>query len=242
MAFKISRYLPLLALLAGSVSAGPEEVIRAKLKGVIPDANVTSVTPSPMAGIYQVNSSNYEPLLVSADGRYLIQGELLEVQGNRIVSVSDRLMAAERKQVLAAVNPQQMVVFPAIGKMKSAVYVFTDVDCGYCRKFHEGVPELNKRGIEVRYLAYPRSGPDSALGTKLTNVWCAPDPQKAMTQAKKGTPVAAGAPLCKSPVAAQHELGTRIGVRGTPAIFDLEGMQLGGYLSADALTKALNVR
>lgn len=242
MAPKISRYLPFLALMTSMAFAGPEDVIRAKLKAVIPDAKVTSITPSPLAGIYQVNSSNYEPVLASADGRYLIQGELLEIQGSRIVNVSDKLMATERQQVLATLKPEQMIIFPAVGKMKSAVYVFTDVDCGYCRKFHEEVPELNRRGIEVRYLAYPRSGTASPVAAKLTNVWCAPDPLKAMGQAKAGAAVPASSPLCKSPVAAQYELGTRIGVRGTPAIFDMEGMQLGGYLPADALAKALNVR
>lgn len=234
--------LPSLVLVAGVAQAGPEDAIRARLKAVMPDAEITAITLSPVPGLYQVVSANYEPLLASADGRYLIQGELLEVQGTRVVNVSDKLMAAERKQVLAGVDTAQMVVFPAVGKPKSLVYVFTDVDCGYCRKFHTEVPELNKRGIEVRYLAYPRQGPSSTVAAKLTSVWCAPNRQKAMDNAKAGAPVPAAAPVCKSPVAAQFALGNRIGVRGTPAIFDADGMQLGGYLPADALAKALNVR
>lgn len=236
------RLLPLLVLLAGATHAGPEEVIRARIKTALPDVDVTSITLSPMPGIYQVNSSNYEPVLTSADGRYLIQGELFEIQGGRVVNVSDLHMAAERKQALAALKPEQMVVFPAVGKPKSAVYVFTDVDCGYCRKFHAQVPELNRRGIEVRYLAFPRSGPGSIVAAKLGNVWCAPDRQKAMSMAKSGASVAAGGPACKSPVAAQYELGTRLGVRGTPAVFDADGMQLGGYVPADELARALNIR
>lgn len=236
------RLLPLLAFLTGTAFAGPEDVIRARLKVALPDVDITTITLSPLPGIYQVNSRNYEPVLTSADGRYLIQGELLEVQGSRIVNVSDQIMAAERKQALATLKPEQMVVFPAVGKPRSAIYVFTDVDCGYCRKFHAQVPELNRRGIEVRYLAFPRMGPGSVVAAKLSNVWCAPDRQKAMNQAKSGGSVAASAPACKSPVAAQYELGNRIGVRGTPAIFDVEGMQLGGYVPTDELARSLNVR
>jgi thiol:disulfide interchange protein DsbC len=242
MRLHLSRLLLPLFLLAASAHGAPEDAIRAKLKGVMPDAQITSIVASPVSGLYQVNSRNYEPVLATADGRFLIQGELLEIQGSKIVNVSDQMMATERKQALAAVKPEDMVVFPAAGKMKSLVYVFTDVDCGYCRKFHAEVPELNKQGIEVRYLAFPRGGPSSPVSAKLNNVWCAKDRQAALTQAKRGAAVPAAAPVCKSPVVAQYDLGTALGVRGTPAVFDAEGMQLGGYLPANELAKALKLR
>lgn len=229
-------------LLATLAHAGPEEVIRAKLKAAIPEAQVTSVRLTDVAGLYQVTSKNYESILVTADGRYLVQGELLEIRGNKIVSVTDQQLAGERKQALAAVKPSDMVIFPATGKAKAAVYVFTDVDCGYCRKLHQEMPAINKLGIEVRYLAFPRSGPHSPASSKMDSVWCAKDPRLAMTLSKSGAQLPKAAATCKSPVDEEFALGERLGVRGTPAIMSVDGRELGGYMPAAELAKALDIR
>lgn len=234
------------ALLAVPAHAGPEEVIRARLKATLPDAQVTAVTAMPVSGfasgLYQVISSNYEPVMVTGDGRYLIQGELLEIRNGTISNVSDQMMAVGRAAALAQVKSDEMVIFPAAGKVKKVVYVFTDPDCGYCRKFHAQMEEMNQRGIEVRYLAFPRGGMASPVAGKLSSVWCAKDRQRAMGEAKRGVALAAATPLCKSPVGRQFTLGTELGVRGTPAVFAQDGMQLGGYLPVDDLAKALQLR
>lgn len=231
-------------LLAGLAHAGPEDVIRSKLKAVLPDAEVTTIKATPMAGIYEVRARNYETVLVSADGRYMIQGELLEVQGDKIVSVSDQSMSGERSQALAGVKLADMIIFPASGKPKAVIYAFTDVECGYCRKLHAEVPQLNKLGIEVRYLAWPRSGKDSPVAKEMADVWCAKDPRLALTQAKKGFAPAPAASVanCRKTVSAQFDLGETLGVRGTPAVFSQTGMQLGGYLPAAEMAKALGIR
>lgn len=242
--FLCSLLLPfaLLASVSASVAhAGPEEVIRAKLKQAIPEAEVTSVVLTDIAGLYQVHSKNYETILVTEDGHYLVQGELLEIRGNKVVSVTDQQLAAERRTALAAVKPADMVIFPAVGKTKGAVYVFTDVDCGYCRKLHKEMETINKLGIEVRYLAFPRSGPHTPAADKMDSVWCAKDPRQAMTQSKAGVPLAKAPITCKSPVADQFALGERLGVRGTPAIMAVDGRELGGYLPAAELAKALDL-
>lgn len=234
--------LLLSALMAATAQAGPEDVIRAKLKQALPDAEVTSITPSPVAGLYQVLAKNYEPVLATADGRYLVQGEVLEIKSGKIVSVLDQSMAVERKAKLAAVSPADMIVFPAVGKTRAVIYAFTDVDCGYCRKMHQEVPALNQKGVEVRYLAFPRSGLNTPASAKMDNVWCAKDRQAALTQSKKGLPVAAAAKDCKSPVAAQFNLGVDLGVTGTPSVYAADGTQLGGYVQVDQLVKDLGLR
>jgi thiol:disulfide interchange protein DsbC len=197
----------------------------------------------PPAGLYQVNAKGYEPVYATADGRYLFQGELLEVQGSRIVNVQDVGQADERKAALAALSPADSVNFPAAGgKPKAIIHVFTDVDCGYCRKLHGEIAQINQLGIEVRYLAFPRSGENTATARKLDNVWCAKDRQSAMTLSKQGKPVPEASKLCKSPVSKQYELGVELGVRGTPAIFAPDGSQIGGYMAPQALAKALGIR
>lgn len=231
-----------LALLAGMVQAGPEDVIRAKLKVAMPEAQIISIRATP-AGLYQVTAKGYEPVFATADGRYLFQGDLLEIQGNRIVNIEDVGLADERKAALAELSPSDSVIFPAAGgKAKAVIHVFTDVDCGYCRKLHSEIAQINKLGIEVRYLAFPRSGENTPTARKLDNVWCAKDRQSAMTLSKQGKAVPDAPKLCKSPVNRQYELGVELGVRGTPAIFAQDGTQIGGYMAPAALAKALGIR
>lgn len=234
-------------LLAAGAHAGAEDVLRAKMRTVLPDLEITAVTAVPVAGfpggLYQITSKNYEPVLATGDGRYVIQGDLLEVSNGNMTSVTDQMMAAERSKALAQVKTEDMVIFPAAGgKAKRTVYVFTDVDCGYCRKFHAQIEDINALGIEVRYLAFPRGGPSSPVAGKLAGVWCAKDRQRAMTDAKRGTALASAAVLCKNPVKSEYELGSTLGVTGTPAVFSQDGMQLGGYLPTDKLAKALQLR
>jgi thiol:disulfide interchange protein DsbC len=231
-----------LVLTATAQAAAPEDAIRAQLKQAMPDAEITRIDPSPVPGLYKVTSKNYEPVFASADGHYLVQGEMLEIKGNQIVSVTDQARAAERKVALAAVKPADMVIFPAIGKTKAVVYAFTDVDCPYCHKLHQEIPALNKMGVEIRYLAFPRSGPNTPASKKMDGVWCAKDRLAVMTQANRGLPVAPAPALCKSPVVAQYQLGESLGVHGTPAVFGADGMELGGYLPAADLAKALGLR
>lgn len=229
-------------LWAGVAQAGPEDVIRARLKAAMPKAEVVSIRATP-SGLYAVNAKGYEPIYVTADGRYLFQGDLLEIQGNRIVNVADLAMADESKAALAALAIGDTVNFPAVGgKPKAVVHVFTDIDCGYCRKLHQEIAQINKLGIEVRYLAFPRAGENTPTSRKLDNVWCAKDRQSAMTQSKQGKVVAEAGKLCKSPVNEQYELGVKLGVRGTPAIFAPDGTQIGGYLAPADMAKALGIR
>lgn len=243
MKLRLLSALALLTALAASLAcAGPEDVIRAKVKAVVPDIEIKAIKPSVVPGLYEVKADNYQPVLVSADGRYLLQGDLMEIKGSKLVEVEDQSLLAERKTALAAVKPADMIVFPATGKAKAVVYVFTDVECGYCRKFHQEVPALGKMGIEVRYLAFPRRGLKSEDAAKMDSVWCAKDRRTALTRAKSDVVLPAATAVCKSPVAAQFELGQRLEVRGTPAIFDVNGQQLGGYLSAKDLIKALGTR
>ena len=137
---------------------------------------------------------------------------------------------------LAKVGPEQRIIFPAKDQ-KYTVTVFTDIDCGYCRRMHSEMAEYNKRGIGVEYLFFPRAGVGSESYDKAVSVWCAADRNKAMDQAKGGaTPESR---ICDNPVAHDYELGQRIAVTGTPAVFSRGGTQLGGYLPPEQLLQRL---
>lgn len=240
---RFATMLCLVAPLMGCAEAAttPDATIRDRLVKVFPQLKVDSVKETPIAGLYEVNAKGFESVYASADGRYLIQGEMLEVRGAEIVNLSEEANREIYKTVLAAQKTSDMAVFPATGERKAIVYAFTDVDCGYCRKLHQELPAMNKMGVEVRYLAFPRTGINSKTAKTMEQIWCSPDRNYALTIAKRGekVPVTAN---CKAPqIQAQYDLGGQLNVRGTPAMFDENGNQLGGYLSAQDLAKRLKL-
>jgi len=119
------------------------------------------------------------------------------------------------------------------------VQVFTDSTCPYCSRLHEQVSELNKQGVEVRYLAFPRQGLQGKGFNDLVNIWCADNQQQAMTDAKAGKNLPAK--QCDNPIAEQYELGRRLGVQGTPAIFLPDGRLIPGFVPAERLISELGL-
>ncbi len=217
----------------------PEDRIRSQLRQAVPGIAITSIEPSPLKGIYMVETSNRQLLYASEDGRFIFSGDMYQIDGTKIANMTELRREAYRKKLVTAVAEEDMVVFRPQGDVKGKVYVFTDVDCGYCRKLHREVPRMNELGIQVNYLAYPRAGVGSDSYNKMVSVWCAEDRQAAMTVAKQG-----GRPesrVCDNPVAEEFELGNRIGVTGTPAIVLESGRLLPGYVPADNLARTLGL-
>ena len=234
---RFNRIVVALALgLASSVgvAADADQAIRNSLKAIDPALPIEAIAESPMPGVYQVELAGGRQLYTSADGQFLLQGYLFQVKNGQPVNLTE---AAESKGVvklLDAIPASEMVVF-APKQPKTHITVFTDTDCGYCQKLHSEVPELNRLGIEVRYLAFPRQGLESEAAKELSNVWCAKDQQDAMNRAKSRQGVADA--QCDSPVAKQYALGQMIGVSGTPAIVLANGKIIPGYQPAPQLAK-----
>ncbi len=228
--------LLLLAVSAGALAADTDKVaaartaIAAKFPGVKPD----QIKPSPVAGVYEVGMGA-DTAYVSADGKFLFSGDLYEVETRTNLTEAGRSVA--RSKALAKLDERDMIVFgPAAAKY--TITVFTDVDCGYCRKLHGEVEQLNKLGVRVRYLAYPRAGPGTDDWAKMEAVWCSKDRNAAITKAKQGQSVEAKCGA--TPVAKQYELGEEMGVRGTPAIFTAAGDYIGGYLPPQDMVRQLD--
>lgn len=210
-----------------------KQELAAKLNGV----EASDITESPLPGVYQVTVGT-QVAYITADGRYLIQGELYDLDSSR--NLTEQSRAARRVDLLAGVDPDSMIVFsPKDGQVKHTVTVFTDVDCGYCRQFHREIDQVNALGIEVHYLSYPRTGRDTESWAKAENVWCASDRNEALTRAKLGGVVQEN-DCGDTPVADHFDLGHQVGVRGTPAIFSESGDYLGGYLPPATLAKQLD--
>ena len=198
------------------------------------EENIISAVPTDMDGIYWVTAEGLPSFFTDKSGKHIIQGQIIAVGEALPVDISAALVASTAQEALKAVDKKDMVIYPAIGETKSVVYAFTDADCGYCRKLHEEMDDINARGIEVRYLAWPRS---QESVPKMEAIWCSQDRKAAMNQGKMGADVQG--PSCASPVQEHMALGAKLGVRGTPAIFTESGQQVGGYLPAAELAQAV---
>jgi thiol:disulfide interchange protein DsbC len=195
------------------------------------------VYPSPVSGVFLVRHG-HEFGYASSDGRYLLRGELFDLTTGRDLTEdarrADRLDAI---QTFGDVNTIEFAV-PTSAPKKAIVTVFTDVDCGYCRRFHSQIRDYNARGITVRYLAWPRSGPGSESWRRAEGVWCAKDRAAALTAAKLGQAVPPGS--CDSQVGREYKLGVELGVHGTPTLILPDGELLAGYLSPEDLAAKLD--
>lgn len=232
-AFVFSALLALAGLASAADQPASAADPRAAIAKKFPGVKVEDVKPSPIPGMYEVGIGA-DTAYVSADAKYVISGDLYEIDSRTNLTEAGRAVA--RSKALAKLDERDMIVF-APQTTKYTITVFTDVECGYCRKLHSQIAELNQLGVRVRYVAYPRQGPGSSDWHKMQAVWCAKDRKAAITQAKQDQEVKS-AP-CSDPVQKQYQLGEELGIRGTPAIFTPAGDYIGGYLPPAKLVQQL---
>ncbi|GLS26736.1 DsbC family protein [Marinibactrum halimedae] len=229
-----------LSAMAGDVKDSVTKTITDKLGKARPELKVSDISSSPIDGLYKVSVDGGPILFVSEDGEYMIASDMYQIIAGGFVNLQEQERQEKRKEVVAKLDPKDMIVFDPKGEIKGVVNVFTDVDCGYCQKLHREVPELNELGISVRYLAYPRAGLKSNSYTKIASAWCASDKQEAMTKLKNRQEIDVN--VCEdNPVADHFALGGELGVRGTPALLLADGTLLPGYLPAKELASRMGI-
>ena len=212
--------------------APADDSLRAALKKLIPD-EPDSIKASQMPGVYEV-LYGLDVVYISEDGQFLISGSLIDVDTGKNLTEDKR--AEGRIALINAVDESKMIVFSP-EEVKHRVTVFTDIDCGYCRRMHTEIDELNKLGIEVRYLFFPRAGLNSKSYKKAVSVWCSENQQEALTQAKLGKPVAEK--TCDNPVDEHMGLVRKLGLTGTPASVLANGQIMPGYLPVERYVEML---
>jgi len=218
-----------------------EERIKQQISKIDQRIPVVSVTPAKMAGLYEVELGTGETIFADANGEYFLLGQLYQLTDEKgFVNLSEQKANGQRQAEMAKVPEKDLVTFKAEGVEKASVFVFTDVDCPYCRKLHEEVPKLQSMGISVSYLAFPRQGPGSPAHKKMSDIWCSTNRTEAMTQSKQGKDL--DVESCENPVLKQYAVGQKVGVTGTPAIITSEGQLLPGYMPAERLAAALGIK
>ncbi|HTW75357.1 MAG TPA: DsbC family protein [Steroidobacteraceae bacterium] len=192
------------------------------------------VAATPIAGLVEVRRGA-DIVYMSRDGKYVITGDLYQVGSHE--DLTELRRRELRRDLISAVPESQMVIFSP-PHPKYTVTVFTDVDCVYCRAMHGQIADYNQLGIKVRYMFFPRTGPNTSSWYKAEQVWCSPDRRAALTRAKLGEPLAAK--ICpNTPVAREYALGEAIGLEGTPGVIAANGALVGGYLTPPQLIAAL---
>lgn len=224
---------PVSQIMAEEKDASGVQKVRQNLAEMLPGLTLGDINPTPAAGLYEVMVGQ-RIIYVTEDGRYLVQGSLIDLKEKK--NLTEPRLNSIKANAVAAVGEDNMVIFGP-QDAKHTITVFTDIDCGYCRKLHSEMAGYNDEGIRIRYLFYPRAGLNSSSYRKAVTVWCSDDRKDAMTQSKSG--VTLDEKSCANPVSNHLELGEQLGVSGTPAMVLESGEMIPGYVPPKRLSALL---
>lgn len=216
-----------------TATAAPADVKAA----LAPFGQVSALQFQSELGLYQATVGKHI-VYVTPDGRFAMVGNLYDLASK--TNLTSKARAKLRKQVVAGLDPDKAITFSPKGETRAVVWVFIDVSCPYCHKFHQQINDYLARGIEVRYLAFPRAGPDTEDWKRMEAVWCADQPRVALGHAYNNVQLQSK-PDCDSPVRAQYRAGLAAGLRGTPMILTADGEVPGGYLAPRDLAAYLGL-
>ena len=213
--------------------------LKEKLSERFPDSiEIVSIKEVGIEGYLEVNLKGIEPLFISKDGKYLISGDIYEITEQGLVNRSEARRNYLRKVTISEIDESEFIVFKP-NKVEHSIFVFTDVDCGYCRQFHREINDYLDLGIQVNYLAFPRAGIDSESYKKVVSAWCSSQPNQAITELKLGYEIKENVCL-NNPVEKHFDLGNSLGVTGTPSIITSDGRLIPGYIPPEDLIGLLS--
>lgn len=224
-------------LLALSQTVSAAEVdysnVEARIRALAPQAASIAISETPIEGLLMVQVGG-DVVYATADGRYMVQGRVIDMDTREDLTESAK--SDVRRELLAKADTNGQITF-APADTKYDLTVFTDIDCGYCRKLHAQIDEYNQQGIAIHYMAFPRAGVGSHSFDKAVSVWCASDQRNAMTQAKLGAEPEPA--QCDNPIEEQYQLGRDLGVTGTPSLLTADGQMIPGYVPPEQLRARL---
>ena len=215
-----------------------EYEIKEKISSILPPGTqIESIEQSDFPDIYKVYYGDIQPLYVSKDGKYFLYGDMFQISSSKIINLTATDITKRRMQLMKDIGKDELISF--LSKNESySVTVFTDVDCGYCRKLHKEIKDYNKKGISIHYAAFPRSGIGTESFSKMVTAWCSEDPKQSITNLKNGDNLKLN--FCDSqPVAKHYAIGQKLGISGTPAIISEDGELYPGYFSPKDLLDKL---
>ena len=218
-----------------------EKGIKDKLLVISPKMPIDLVSATEIPWLFQVSLKDGTILYADKNGHFLFAGQVFDMREGRFNNLTEKSKKDNRRDLLSLSPENEMIIFPSkTSKPLATITVFTDIDCGYCRKLHREIGMLNELGVTVRYLGFPRAGVGSDSYKKIVAAWCSKDPMDALTRAKLGQDI--GDLYCDNPIEKQLILGEKLGVSGTPAIFFEDGTLQPGYIEARKMATLLGIR
>jgi thiol:disulfide interchange protein DsbC len=236
----LAKFLPAMAFSAAVllpvVAAAQDDfgVVEQRIRALAPAASSIAISETPIDGLLMVQVGG-DIIYVTADGKYMVQGRVMDL--DTMEDLTEGAKSEIRREKLAEVDPASQITF-APENPKYDLMVFTDIDCGYCRKLHSQIDAYNEQGIAIHYMAFPRAGIGSHSYEKAVSVWCADDPRTALTEAKLGSEPDPA--QCDNPVEEDYNLGVALGVSGTPSLVTPDGQMIPGYVPPDQLRSRLD--
>ncbi len=245
----VASSLTLAAPAIDKVLAEASSSIEKELKTLDSNILIEGIEKTSWDNVYLVKLKGGNLIYASKDGKHLFRGDMLQIGDGQVTNLTETIRNKSTAAELKNLNPKDLIVFPAKGKTKGIVYAFTDVDCGYCRKLHQEVPAMNDLGIEIRYLAFPRGGQQSPAYAKMVEAWCSGDRKQSMSELKSGQETVSKKASdeekkksqCAKLVEDQYQLGLKLGVSGTPAMFLENGQAIPGYRPAADLARMMGI-
>jgi thiol:disulfide interchange protein DsbC len=233
-------YLSLLsfALLSCAGENNNFSVIKEKLSQIIPaELEIDSIQRSEVENFYEFELSDNSFFYVEENAQYLFLGDIYKLGENELINISQQKKFSSSQEMLKKINPESLISFtPELIKYK--IYVFTDVDCGFCRKFHNQISAYLNEGIQINYLAFPRSGVESETYKKMTTAWCSDDRQKVLTGLKNDE-VFDQIDCVDNPIKEHYQLAKSIDIQGTPTIISSTGLTIPGFIEAKEIVEYL---
>ncbi|MDA1371846.1 MAG: DsbC family protein [Proteobacteria bacterium] len=244
MASLILGLLVIASTTAQAQIPGTPQSLREKLVQAIETASqnqlqIVNIKATPLANVFEVELNTGEMLYSDISGDYLFAGDMYQTTNSGLLNLSASTRQIRTLEKIAAIPEDEMIIFSPENEIKASITVFTDVDCTYCRALHRDMEVLLEKGIQVRYLAYPRGGEAADSYEKMISVWCSDDRNKSLTQAKNGQNIPELD--CDTPVLTHYNLGNELGLTGTPALVFPDGRLIPGYVEADRLAAMLQV-
>ncbi|MCE3606966.1 DsbC family protein [Massilia sp. P8910] len=224
--------LVLTGLFAGTAGAKPtvEETIRKRVEPKLgKDVKIESIKKTPYGGLYEIRAHG-DIVYTDKRGKYLFFGNVINAQ-------TQRNLTKERVEQINMIKfsdlPFEHALKQVKGDGKRMIAIFEDPNCGYCKRFRQTtLKEVDN--VTVYTFMYNILSEDSSVKSK--NIWCAPDRNKAWDDwmiDNKAAPVAAAA--CTSPNEKVFELGRKLHIEGTPAIFFADGSRIPGAIDTKGL-------
>jgi thiol:disulfide interchange protein DsbC len=205
--------------------------LKQSLAKSMPEVKPSKISATPISGLFQVIVGS-QVVYMSDDARYMIEGDLFDLVSKR--NVSEEAKSDIRLAAIERLGTDNMLIYTP-KKVENTITVVTDIDCPYCRRLHDEVPDYLENNIEVRYIFMPLKG--AADMKKTVSVWCSDDKQLALDIAKAGGEIEEK--TCENPIKKHLNLARKLGVRGTPAILLENGQMLPGYVPYDKLLAEL---